>query len=50
LIHKRIKRFKNIDEIKAKKRVSDFLLRRGFSWEIISQVLERWNEIGVRDN
>ena len=50
LAHKRLKRFKNIDEIKAKKRVSDFLLRRGFSWEIVSQVLERWNEIGVGDN
>ena len=39
-------RFKNVDELKAKKRVSDFLLRRGFSWDVVSEVLEQWEELG----
>ena len=41
----RKKRFKNLDELKVKKRVSDFLLRRGFSWDIVSYILENWNEL-----
>jgi len=45
LAEQRKTRFKNLDEIKAKKRVSDFLLRRGFSWDIVSQILENWNEL-----
>jgi SOS response regulatory protein OraA/RecX len=31
--------------MKAKKRLSDFLLRRGFSWEIVSEVLEQWKDL-----
>jgi len=50
LAQQRKKRYNDIDEMKAKKRVSDFLLRRGFSWEIVSEVLERWNEIGIGHN
>jgi regulatory protein len=46
LAQQRKKRYSNIDEMKAKKRVSDFLLRRGFSWEIVSEVLEQWDAIG----
>jgi regulatory protein len=47
LAHKRKKLVANLDELKAKKRVSDFLLRRGFNWEIVSQVIEQWNEIEI---
>jgi len=47
LAQQRKKRYSNIDEIKAKKRVSDFLIRRGFNWDIISQVLERWENLSA---
>lgn len=46
LAQQRKKRYKDVDEIKAKKRVSDFLLRRGFSWDVVAEVMERW---GARD-
>jgi regulatory protein len=42
LAQQRKKRYKNIDEIKAKKRVSDFLLRRGFDWDVVSEVMAQW--------
>ncbi len=42
LAQQKKKRYKNIDEMKAKKRVSDFLLRRGFSWDVVSEVMEQW--------
>ncbi|HEX9972902.1 MAG TPA: RecX family transcriptional regulator [bacterium] len=45
LAQQRKKRNSNIDEMKAKKRVSDFLLRRGFSWDVVSEVLEQWDEL-----
>ena len=47
LAHKRKKLVTNLDELKAKKRVSDFLLRRGFSWDIVSQVIEQWEDLNV---
>lgn len=43
----RKKRYRNIEEIKAKKRVSDFLLRRGFSWDVVSHVLEQWDDLDI---
>lgn len=45
LAQQRKKRYGNIDAMKAKKRLSDFLLRRGFSWEIVSEVLEQWKDL-----
>ncbi len=45
----RKKQLKNIGEMKTKKRVSDFLLRRGFSWEIVSQVLEQWDDLCIEN-
>lgn len=45
LARKRKKLVKNIEEKKAKKRVGDFLLRRGFGWGIVSQVLEQWEHL-----
>jgi regulatory protein len=35
----------SIDEFKAKKRVSDFLLRRGFKWDLIGEIMENWEEL-----
>jgi len=35
----------NIDRMKAKQRVSDFLLRRGFGWNIVAEILENWDEL-----
>lgn len=45
LAARRKKRVENLEEVKAKKRVSDFLQRRGFNWEIISSILEQWKEL-----
>ncbi len=46
----RKRQLKNIEEAKAKKRVSDLLMRRGFNWDIVSQILEQWDEIGVEES
>ena len=45
LAAQRKKRYLNIDEKKAKKRVGDFLLRRGFGWDIVNEVMDDWDEI-----
>ena len=45
----RRKRFKEIEDVKAKKRISDLLLRRGFNWNIISQVFEQWDDM-IQEN
>lgn len=45
LASQRKRQLKNIEEVKVKKRVSDFLIRRGFNWDIVSQVLEQWDEM-----
>ena len=42
---RRKKRVEYLEEMKAKKRVSDFLQRRGFNWEIISDIIEKWKEL-----
>ena len=39
---KKKRQFQSIEELKAKKRTSDFLLRRGFSWDIVSNILDNW--------
>ena len=44
LAQQRKKRYRNIDEMKARKRLSDFLMRRGFSWDVVSEVMEHWDE------
>ncbi len=41
LAKNRWRRYKNLESYKAKKRISDFLLRRGFNWDVTSSVLER---------
>ncbi len=45
LAQKKKKQLKNVEETKARKRVADFLLRRGFDWGIISDLFDRWDEI-----
>lgn len=45
LASRRKKRLVSLDEIKAKKRLSDFLLRRGFNWEIIKNIIESWEDL-----
>jgi regulatory protein len=45
LAQQRKKRYQNIDDMKMKKRVSDFLLRRGFGWDVVSEVLEHWGDL-----
>jgi regulatory protein len=40
LIKRREKRYKGLDRKLARKRMSDFLLRRGFSYEVVKEVLD----------
>jgi regulatory protein len=40
LMRKREKRYKALEKKLARKRMSDFLLRRGFSYEVIKEVLD----------
>lgn len=44
LAQKRKKSCLHLPEEKAKKRVADFLLRRGFSWSIVEEILDNWNQ------
>lgn len=39
LAEKRKKQYKDLDQHKLRKRICDFLFRRGFDWEIIQEVL-----------
>ncbi|RPH98587.1 MAG: hypothetical protein EHM72_12690 [Calditrichaeota bacterium] len=34
-----------LDEQKARQRVADFLLRRGFHWDLVNEILEHWKEL-----
>ena len=45
LAAQRKQRYMNLDEKKAKKRVSDFLLRRGFGWDIVNEILDDWDNL-----
>jgi len=50
LARARMRRYRNeLGECKVKKRVADFLARRGFGWEIISDVLEQWQNLQSQD-
>lgn len=42
LARKNKKKQIRLDEDKAKKRVSDFLMRRGFHWDLVKEVIEQW--------
>lgn len=49
LAAKRKKQLQNVGELKAKKRINDFLLRRGFNLEIIIQIIEQWDDLETED-
>ncbi|MFQ5602172.1 MAG: RecX family transcriptional regulator [bacterium] len=40
LFNKHKARYQNLDAWQAKKRMSDFLVRRGFDWEVVKEVVE----------
>jgi regulatory protein len=40
LVKKKMPHLKNLEPLKAKKKLSDFLLRKGFDWDVISQVVK----------
>ncbi|MFQ5824089.1 MAG: RecX family transcriptional regulator [bacterium] len=40
LVDKRRSRYKNLEDSKRKKRLTDFLLRRGFEWELVKEVIQ----------
>jgi len=44
LLQRKAKRFKDTDELKTKKRMKDFLLRRGFSYEVVRQAVKGLEE------
>jgi regulatory protein len=44
LAEKRKKNYRHLEEDKAKKRVADFLLRRGFNWDLVSEILDHWDQ------
>lgn len=43
---KKKRQYRTVEETKAKKRTADFLMRRGFSWHIVSDVLDNWQDLG----
>jgi regulatory protein len=45
LARKKKDSLKNMEELKARKRISDFLIRRGFAWDIINDILESWDSL-----
>jgi regulatory protein len=40
LLVKRLSRYKELNDWQKKKRLADFLLRRGFEWELVKEVIE----------
>lgn len=44
LAAKNFRKQKRLDEDKAAKRVADFLMRRGFAWDIVKDVIEHWTD------
>jgi regulatory protein len=44
LVKKRERRYKDLDKMVAKRRLFNFLLRRGFSYEVVREALDEWGE------
>lgn len=44
LLERKARRYKNLNDLKTKKRMADFLLRRGFPYEVVSQALKGLKE------
>ncbi|HPG41354.1 MAG TPA: RecX family transcriptional regulator [bacterium] len=38
-------RHRQDEEIKARKKVNDHLLRRGFSWDIVNDIMDKWDNL-----
>ena len=49
LAKKKMRTYRNIEEIKAKQRVRDFLIRRGFQWPLVIDILDHWDDINEND-
>jgi regulatory protein len=45
LAGRRKKNLASLPEEKAKKRLQDFLLRRGFNWDLVSELMESWDQL-----
>jgi regulatory protein len=45
LANRKKQQFRNLEEQKAKKRLSDYLLRRGFRFDVVRDVLENWDHL-----
>lgn len=45
LASRRKKILATLPEEKAKKRLQDFLLRRGFAWELVHELIEAWEQL-----
>jgi len=43
------RKYRNLDEIKARKKTNDFLLRRGFSWDIVNDIMDNWETLKDRE-
>ncbi len=41
IVEKKIKLYKNLEPAKVKQRIQNLLLRRGFSWEVIGEILKK---------
>ncbi len=41
------KRYRSHEDDKAKKKSTDFLLRRGFTWDIVSDIMENWEQLDI---
>lgn len=39
---KKKRQCKNVTKVRARKRVSDYLLRRGFQFEVVHDIMDRW--------
>jgi regulatory protein len=51
LLKKRLSRYQGLDKNKAKRRMTDFLLRRGFDWETVKEALTAiWEEKEIDEN
>jgi regulatory protein len=45
LVKKKERRYKDLDKMVAKRRLFNFLLRRGFSYEVVREALGAWGEM-----
>jgi len=39
------RKYRTLDEVKARQKANDFLLRRGFSWDIVNDIMDNWERL-----